>query len=52
MFFLNAVLVINVLIRVRMLSGFKRIETELGRLPETRPNAPRPIDIDISMPVM
>lgn len=48
MFFLNAVLVIKVLIRVpEMLAGFKQIETELGRLAETRPNAPRPIDIDI-----
>jgi 2-amino-4-hydroxy-6-hydroxymethyldihydropteridine diphosphokinase len=46
--FLNAALIVNVLICVpEMLAGFKRIEMELGRPAATRPNAPRPIDIDI-----
>jgi len=48
MFFLNAALIVNVLMRVpEMLACFKQIEAGLGRQAETRPNAPRPIDIDI-----
>jgi 2-amino-4-hydroxy-6-hydroxymethyldihydropteridine diphosphokinase len=48
LFFLNAVLIIETsLLLSGLLTRFRQIERQLGRARRTRPNAPRPIDIDI-----
>lgn len=48
MFFLNAVLIFETSLRMpELLSEFQKIERQLGRAPDPRPNARRPIDIDI-----
>lgn len=48
LFFLNAVLIIEASLQLSgLLARFKRIERQSGRAPQPRPNAPRPIDIDI-----
>lgn len=48
MFFLNAVLIVETPLKMpELLLGFQKIERQLGRAPDSRPNARRPIDIDI-----
>jgi 2-amino-4-hydroxy-6-hydroxymethyldihydropteridine diphosphokinase len=46
--FLNAILIVKTLIPLsQLMRTFQFMEQKIGRVPDTRINAPRPIDIDI-----